>query len=63
MILALEVDEKIQWLRNKKKHGSEIRKNMNISKSNHAIYVQISTSMHLISDHIVSKYKVNREIL
>ncbi len=51
--MALEVDGKIwqKWFRNKK--------NMNISKTFHAIHAQMSTIMRLTSEHIVLKYEVN----
>ena len=39
--------------------GSEVRENVNISNTIHAIYVQISMILHRFGEHIVSKYEVH----
>ncbi len=53
MIKALEVDENIG------ESGSEVRENVNISNTIHAIYAQMGTILCLINEHIVSKHEVH----
>ena len=42
--------------------GSEIRENMNISETIHAIHAQMSTILCSTSEHIVLKYEVNHTV-
>ena len=51
-----------KWMAKFSESGSEIRENVNISQTIHAIYAQTGTISCLTSDHIVFKYEVNRTV-